>query len=77
MNELVPEGVVRVTSQYGKQRVRGLREWRYTAAWLHGPSWEQAVILDGVCEHRHLTHEAAANCARRLAKLDGLRIEEL
>ncbi len=52
-------------------------QYRYTAAWMHDPYWEGKTILDDRCRGRHRTHEAAVNCARRLAKLDELRIEEL
>ena len=83
MNELVPDGLVNPTSShrgvfYYPQDGYPRWQYRYTAAWwLHGPSWEGMVILDTACERNHRTREAAVNCARRLAKLDGLRIEEL
>ena len=47
------------------------KDKRYTAALLHGPYFESAIILDDGCKSNHHTHEAATNCAMRLAVRGG------
>jgi hypothetical protein len=78
-----PTGKARATSCYSRVEVyrptrdRYDREWRYTAALMHGPYFESYIVLTHACRQNHRTHEAAMRCAMRIAKREGVEVEEL
>ena len=82
INYDTPTGKAQATSSYHRVEVYKptrdtyYREWRYTAALLHGPWFEDCIVLNHACKGNHHTHEAAVRCAIRIAKREGIKVGE-